>query len=226
MMSGLLRLAIDGPGGAGKSTIAKKVGKILNLEYVDTGAMYRAFGYKMRQEGVSVDDLPEIKRLLGETEIDFLDGQILLDGKALGEEIRSPEISMQASLCSAIPEVREKLGHRQKEIAKTQNVVMDGRDIGTNVIRDAEVKIFLTASAEERAKRRYLEMKEKGSGDSYEEVLAEIKQRDHNDRTRKINPLRPAEDAVTIDTTKMDIVEVVAAILDVVQEKTDRKVGN
>lgn len=225
-MSGLLRLAIDGPGGAGKSTIAKKVGKILNLEYVDTGAMYRAFGYKMRQEGVSVDDLPEIKRLLGETEIDFLDGQILLDGKALGEEIRSPEISMQASLCSAIPEVREKLGHRQKEIAKTQNVVMDGRDIGTNVIRDAEVKIFLTASAEERAKRRYLEMKEKGSGDSYEEVLAEIKQRDHNDRTRKINPLRPAEDAVTIDTTKMDIVEVVAAILDVVQEKTDRKVGN
>lgn len=223
VMSKLLRVAIDGPGGAGKSTIAKKVGEILGLEYIDTGAMYRAFGYKMQENNVSASDLPAVKRLLSETDIDFVDGNIILDGRVLGDEIRTADASMQASKCSAIPEVRAKLGERQKEIGRTKNVVMDGRDIATNVMVDAEVKIFLTASAEERAQRRYLEMKDKGRSDSYEEVLSDINERDHNDTTRKTNPLRPAEDSVIVDTTDMNIEEVVNAILDIVYDKTGRK---
>lgn len=220
-MGKLLRVAIDGPGGAGKSTIAKKLAEILNLEYVDTGAMYRAFGYKMLQEKVQMDDLPAIKKLLANTDIDFVDGKIILDGKALGEEIRTAQVSMQASLCSAIPEVRKKLGDRQKEIGRTKSVVMDGRDIATNVMTDAEVKIFLDASAQERAKRRFLEFQEKGKPDSYEEVLEDIKKRDHNDTTRETNPLRPAADSVIIDSTDMNIEEVVSAILDVVNKVSE-----
>lgn len=216
MTNEIYRIAVDGPSGAGKSTIAKAVAAKLNIEYIDTGAMYRAIGYKVANSGVSVDDTKAIEDLIATTDIDLIEGRIMLDGSDVSDKIRTPEISMMASKCSAIPAVREKLVEIQREMGRRKSVIMDGRDIGTNVLKDAEYKIYLTASAEERAQRRYKELVEKGESQTYEEVLEDIIQRDHNDMTRELNPLRKADDAIEIDSTGMNIDQVVAEMLKIV----------
>lgn len=207
-MSKIIRVAIDGPSGAGKSTIAKAVGKKLGLDYIDTGAMYRAVGYKTLTNGVDPDDAAAMQQMLDSTEIDFSKGDIILDGEIVNDKIRTNEMSMMASRVSAIPAVREKLVELQRKMGQTKSIIMDGRDIGTNVLTDAEFKFFMTASAEERADRRYKELIEKGQEISYETVLEDIKKRDHNDMTRALNPLRKADDAIELDTTGMSIEEV------------------
>lgn len=213
----MLTIAIDGPGGAGKSTVAKSVATRLNVDYIDTGAMYRAVAYKTIINDVDVDDTEKIKELLEETVIDFSKGDIFLDGKNVNKEIREPEISKVASKVSQIFEVREKLVELQRIMAKTKSVVMDGRDIGTNVLQEANCKFYMTASPQERAKRRYDELKSKGKDVSYEDVFSDIVHRDKQDMERELNPLRKAEDAVEIDTTGLNIQEVVDIILKKVQ---------
>ena len=212
-MKKIFRVAVDGPSGAGKSTIAKAIAGKLGIDYIDTGAMYRSVGYKMICEGISVEDEDELKRMLDDTDIDFYEGSIILDGKAVDDKIRTSEISKMASLCSALPAVREKLVDLQRRMGEKKSVIMDGRDIGTNVFRDAEYKFFLTASPEERADRRFKELREKGESVSYEKVLEDIKQRDYNDSTRKLNPLRKADDALEIDTTGLSVEDVVDNVL-------------
>ena len=216
-MKDIFRIAIDGPSGAGKSTIAKAVAKKLNIDYIDTGAMYRAVGYKMDKAGVPMEEGPALKEMLDATDIDFVAGDIILDGQIVNDVIRTPEVSMLASACSALPMVREKLVEIQRGMGTRKSVIMDGRDIGTNVLKDAEYKIFLTASAEERAKRRFLELQEKGTPQAYEDVLEDIKQRDHNDMTRELNPLAKADDAVELNTDGLGIDEVVQAVLDMIK---------
>ena len=219
-MNNIFRVAIDGPSGAGKSTIAKAVAKALDIDYIDTGAMYRAIGYKMDRDGVPFDaDDPTgaLAAMLDNTDIDFVSGDIILDGEVVNDLIRTPEVSMLASQCSSLAPVREKLVEIQRGMGMRKSVIMDGRDIGTNVLKDAEYKIFLTASAEERAQRRFKELQEKGETQTYEEVLEDVKQRDYNDMTRELNPLRKADDAIELDTTGMGIDEVVAAVLDIVK---------
>ncbi|MDO4745522.1 MAG: (d)CMP kinase [Bacillota bacterium] len=212
-MNEVFRVAIDGPSGAGKSTIAKAVAKKLGIDYIDTGAMYRAVGYKVKQEGVDVEDTAALQAMLDSTDIDFVKGDIILDGQIVNDVIRTSEMSQMASKCSAIPAVREKLVEIQRGMGSRKSVIMDGRDIGTNVLKDAEYKIFLTASAEERAQRRHKELLEKGEAITFEEVLRDIEQRDHNDMTRKLNPLRKADDAVEVDTTGLGIDQVIEAVL-------------
>jgi len=211
-MKDIIRIAVDGPSGAGKSTIAKAIAAKLKIDYIDTGAMYRAVGYKMLQEGVPLDDLNKLAAMLDATDIDFSEGNIILDGVIVNDKIRTPEMSRQASACSTIGMVRTKLVEIQRRMGERKSVIMDGRDIGTNVMPDAEYKFFITASAEERARRRFDELKEKGDDVSYEQVLEDIKARDYNDSTREINPLRKADDAVEIDTTRMTIDEVVNSV--------------
>ena len=201
-MKEIIRIAVDGPSGAGKSTIAKAIAKKLCIDYIDTGAMYRAVGYKMLQKGIAMDDIPAITEMLKETEIDFSSGNIYLDGE-------TEEISKQASDCSALGIVRAKLTEQQQKMGEKKSVIMDGRDIGTVVFPDAEYKFYITATAEERANRRFKELIAKGEEVTYEKVLADIKQRDHNDSTREINPLRKADDALELDTTEMKIEEVI-----------------
>lgn len=212
-MDKIIRVAIDGPSGAGKSTIAKAVAGKLGLDYIDTGAMYRAVGYKTLVCGIDPQDRKALKDMLDTTEIDFSGGNIILDGKIINDKIRTPEISQKASQCSALPEVREKLVQLQRAMGQKKSVIMDGRDIGSNVLTDAEYKFFMTASAEERARRRYEELVEKGQDVVYEQILEDIMKRDHSDMTRDLNPLRKAEDAIEIDTTGMNIEEVTNYIL-------------
>ena len=216
-MKEIYRVAIDGPSGAGKSTIAKAVASALNIDYIDTGAMYRAVGYKMKKEGVDPADLPAVLAMLDATQIDFRSGDIYLDEEVVNDQIRTPEMSMMASVCSQIPAVREKLVEIQRGMGMRKSVSMDGRDIGTNVLKDAEYKIYLTASAEERARRRFLELQAKGENQSFEEVLQDIRDRDHNDMTRELNPLRKAEDAIELDTTGLNIDQVVEEVLKIVR---------
>ena len=216
-MNEIYRIAIDGPSGAGKSTIAKSVARALGIDYIDTGAMYRAIGYKMKKEGIDPEDLSAVQTMLDATQIDFRSGDIYLDEQVVNDLIRTPEMSMMASACSQIPAVRQKLVEIQRGMGMRKSVIMDGRDIGTNVLKDAEYKIYLTASAEERARRRFLELQEKGEDQSFEDVLEDIRQRDHNDMTRQLNPLRKAEDAVELDTTGMEIDQVVEAVLKIVR---------
>lgn len=212
-MKEVFRVAIDGPSGAGKSTIAKSVAKKLNIDYIDTGAMYRAVGYKMNREGIPFEECDQLKSMLDATDIDFVSGDIILDGEIVNSLIRTSEVSQLASKCSALPMVREKLVEIQRGMGARKSVIMDGRDICTNVLKDAEYKFFLTASAEERAERRHKELIEKGEEISFEEVLRDIENRDHNDMTRALNPLRKAEDATEIDSTGMNIEQVTEAIL-------------
>ena len=216
-MSDIYQVAIDGPSGAGKSTIAKAVARQLGIDYIDTGAMYRAIGYKVKSRGVDPADEDAVRAMLADTEIDLRQGEVYLDEENVSALIRTPEMSMMASVCSQIPAVREKLVQLQREMGRRKSVIMDGRDIGTNVLKDAKYKIYLTASAEERARRRFLELQEKGESQSYEDVLEDIKQRDHNDMTRELNPLRKAEDAVELDTTGLNIDQVVAKVLEIVR---------
>lgn len=203
------KIAIDGPGGAGKSTIAKLVAKKLGIDYIDTGAMYRALGLKMLNLGMKFEDTPELHKLLEETDIDFRNGDIFLDGQVVSNLIRTPEVSMAASHVSAFAFVRKHMVAAQQKMGESKSVIMDGRDICTDVFPDAQYKYFLTAAAEERAMRRYKELIEKGQDAVYEQVLADIKQRDHNDSTRAASPLKQAEDAELLDTTNMTIDEVV-----------------
>lgn len=208
----MIRIAIDGPGGAGKSTIAKLVGNKLGLEYIDTGAMYRAIGLKLKRERISPNDIEAIRESLDNTSIDFVDGKIILDDEDVSDIIRTQEISKLASMYSQIPDVRTKLVDIQRRIAGGKGVIMDGRDIGTNVLTDAELKIFLTAAPMIRARRRYDELVSKGVQAVFNDIYDDIKDRDYQDSHRKLNPLVKAEDAVLLDTSEMSIEEVVDAI--------------
>lgn len=208
----MIRIAIDGPGGAGKSTIAKLVGNKLGLEYIDTGAMYRAIGLKLNRERISPNDIEAIRESLDNTSIDFVDGKIILDDEDVSDIIRTQEISKLASMYSQIPDVRTKLVDIQRRIAGGKGVIMDGRDIGTNVLTDAELKIFLTAAPMIRARRRYDELVSKGVQAVFNDIYDDIKDRDYQDSHRKLNPLVKAEDAVLLDTSEMSIEEVVDAI--------------
>ena len=212
-MSSITKIAIDGPSGAGKSTIAKSVALAMKIEYVDTGAMYRAVAYKLIQEGIDLSDEEQIRSMLDKTDIDFSAGNIILDGQIINDKIRTPEITKMASTCSAILAVREKLVQLQRKMGETKSIIMDGRDIGANVLPDAKYKFFMTATAEERAMRRYVELTQKGETVTYGQVLADIIARDHNDSTRALNPLRKSADAIEIDTTNMSIVDVTEYIL-------------
>jgi cytidylate kinase len=215
----IIRIAIDGPSGAGKSTIAKKAAEKLHVDYIDTGAMYRAVGLKMRRENIQPEDEKALKDMLGRTEINFIDGKIYLDGRDVEKEIRTPEISAAASECAQVGAVREKLVAVQRKIGHEKSVIMDGRDIGTNVFKDAQFKFYLTAEPEERARRRYKELQERGEHVSYEEILKDVKDRDYRDTHRKLNPLKKADDAMEIDSTNMNIEEVVDEICTSILER-------
>ncbi len=218
MADRIFRVAIDGPSGSGKSTIAKAIAKKLSIDYIDTGAMYRAVGLKMIKNNVSMEESPKLFAILKDTEIDFQAGNIILDGAIVNELIRTQEVSTAASDCSALGAVREKLVELQRKMGESKSVIMDGRDIGTNVLKDAEYKFFLTADDEERARRRFKELKEKGEEVTFEEVLAKLRERDYNDSHRKLNPLRKAEDALEIDSTNLTIEEVVKLICDKIEK--------
>lgn len=217
-------IAIDGPGGAGKSSLAKAVAKKLSILHVDTGAIYRTIGYAAFARGLNAKDESQIAPLLKTIHIDMAfdeaGGQkMLLDGKDVSREIRLPEISMYASNVSALPCVRAYLLEMQRDIACKRSVIMDGRDIGTVVLPDADLKIYLTASAEERARRRCLELSERGTPEPYEAVLREINERDEQDMHRAIAPLREAADAIRLDTSALNFDESEQALLKLIQEK-------
>ena len=206
-------IAIDGPAGAGKSTIAKALARELNAMYLDTGAMYRAIGLYMLRKGIQ-NDPGAVAANVGEVEInvEYIDGaqHIFLGEEDVSATIREPEVSMAASAVSKVPEVRTRMVALQRKIAEGHNVIMDGRDIGTHVLPNATLKIFLTASAEERARRRCLELEQKGMPEPYEKVLEEMKERDYQDTHRAASPLRPADDAVFVDTSDLDLDQSVA----------------
>ena len=214
-------VAIDGPSGAGKSTIAKAVAAKLAIVYVDTGALYRTIGLAVQRRGISMDDNAGILSVLPEirVELTYRDGSqcVLLDGEDVSGLIRTPEISMYASKVSALPAVRAFLLDLQRDMARTHSVVMDGRDIGTVILPDAEVKIFLTASDEKRAERRWLELREKGEEVTVEDVLSDMRRRDAQDSSRAAAPLRQAEDAVLVDTSALTLEESIQAVLDVIR---------
>lgn len=218
-----IAIAIDGPAGAGKSTISRILAKELEYIYVDTGALYRAVGYYMLENGVAPEDTDAVVAQLPNVEVSlqFVDGvqQVILNGENVSNMIRTPAVSMAASTVSAIPAVRQFLFDLQQNMAKTNNVIMDGRDIGTVVLPWAQVKIFLTASPEARAKRRFIELKEKGETVSFEEVLADMKQRDYNDSHRATAPLKAADDAVVADTSDITLEESVELLKSIVKEK-------
>ena len=217
-MGKIFQIAIDGPSGAGKSTIAKAIARRLGIDYIDTGAMYRALGYKMLQLGITEDETDKVAELLETTVIDFSHGDIILDGQVINNLIRTPEISMKASACSALGIVRKHLVKVQQEMGAKKSVIMDGRDIGTDVFPNARYKFFITATAEERAKRRYRALMEKGENVSYGETLESIIQRDYNDSHREVSPLRKAEDAEEVDTTDMTIDDVISYICDKIEK--------
>ncbi|PWM34475.1 MAG: (d)CMP kinase [Clostridiales bacterium] len=219
----MIAIAIDGPSGAGKSSIARSLAGQMGYVYIDTGALYRAIGLYALEHGVEPTDREKVPALLPQITLELRhrqDGQhVYLNGRDVSEEIRTPAVSMAASGVSAIPEVRAFLLELQQGIAAKQNVIMDGRDIGTVVLPGAQVKIFLTASSEERARRRYQELLAKGKDVAYEQVLADVIERDRNDSTRAIAPLRPAPDAVTVDTTGNDFEQSVSQLRSVIEEK-------
>lgn len=216
----MLRVAIDGPGGTGKSSIAKEVAVRLGLEYIDTGAMYRSIALKSIREGVKPSDEAAVAEMLEGTAIDFNDNHMYLDGEDVSGLIRTNEISMAASDISKLPVVRAKVDALSKHLAATRNVIMEGRDIGTIVIPDAEVKIFMTAAPEVRAKRRYLQLKEAGKPADYDEIFEDIQKRDYQDSHRDYHPLKQAEDAVYLDTSDMSIEENIDAVIRLISEKT------
>jgi len=224
-----LNIAIDGPSGAGKSTLAKAVAKELNIRYLDTGSMYRAMALYAMRRGVSVTDEAGLKTILDDADItvvyDARGQRVLLCGEDVTDHLRTPELSMGASTVSAHPCVREKLARLQREVGKNYDVVMDGRDITTNVLPETKYKFFVTASPEVRAMRRFNEMHARGdASETYEQVLAALKIRDHNDSTRSYMPLRRAEDAMLIDTSELSIDEALNTLLEAIRQKeTEQK---
>lgn len=217
----VVSVAIDGPSGAGKSTIARILAKELGFLYVDTGALYRTVGYAVLQKGIDPKDAAAVESLLPEMTVSmgYVDGEqhVFLNGEDVSAYIRTPEVSMAASATSAMPPVRQFLFRLQQDTARKNSVIMDGRDIGTVVLPFASVKIFLTASAEDRAQRRYAELCEKGMDVTYEDVLADMKERDYNDSHRAAAPLKPAEDAVFVDTSGNTLEQSVQLLKSVVQ---------
>ena len=220
-----ISIAIDGPSGAGKSTLAKSLASTLKFLYVDTGAIYRTIGLYAFQSKIQPEEKQAVIAFLPQLSVQILYGEdglqhMILNGQDVTKEIRLPEISMYASVVSAYPEVRHYLLEMQREFARKNNVIMDGRDIGTVVLPDADVKIFLTASPEARAYRRCLELQQRGTAESYEKVLQDILQRDRQDSSRATAPLKQAEDAVLLDTTELSFEESKAELLRIIREKT------
>ncbi|MEE0914022.1 MAG: (d)CMP kinase [Ruminococcus sp.] len=218
-----IAIALDGPAGAGKSTIAKRAAKALDFIYVDTGALYRTIGLAATRSNVEPIPSQEVESLLAQITVDLTFNDkgeqiVLLDGEDVSGLIRTPEASMMASKISAIPSVRAYLLDLQRNMAKSHNVIMDGRDIGTVVLPDAKVKIFLTASPEARATRRYKELCEKGMDVKYEDILSDVIERDYNDSHRETAPLKPAEGCVMVDTTELDFEQSVERIITVIKE--------
>lgn len=217
----MINIAVDGPAGAGKSTVCRMVAKKLGYIYVDTGAMYRALAYYLLKN--KIENSIDLEKNLhnAKIEIKFLDGEqrIILCGEDVTEFIRTPEITSLASDISANPLVRNYLLNLQRDTAKTNNILMDGRDIGTVILPNADVKIYLTASAKKRAKRRYKEFKNKGVDCSYEQVLKDIEKRDYNDSHRDVAPLKPSDDSIILDTSNLDFDEAVEAVLSILKEK-------
>lgn len=218
----MINIAIDGPAGAGKSSVAKAVAAKYGYIYVDTGAMYRALAYKAIENGISIKDVALVENMLADTELNIsyneLGQRIILDGKDVSDFIRTATVSMGASDISAIPYVRTWLLDMQKSIARKNDCIMDGRDIGTTILPDADVKIFLTASVEERATRRYKELIAKGEDVTFEAVIEDVKTRDYNDSHRAVSPLKKADDAIEVDTTGMNIQESVDAISNIIDK--------
>lgn len=219
-------IAIDGPAGAGKSTIAKMLAREMGYVYVDTGAMYRAMAYYFLQQGIDKEDEAAIAEAVGgaDVTIRYEDGaqQVFLNGENITGNLRTEQVGNMASATSVYPVVRTKLVALQQRLAETTDVIMDGRDIGTCVLPDAQVKIYLTASVETRAKRRYTELVDKGETADLEKIAADIKERDYRDMNREMSPLRQAKDAVLVDSSKMSIDEVVSAIRQVAEERLGR----
>ena len=224
MTDRIFSVAIDGPAGAGKSTVARRAAEALGICYVDTGAIYRTVALAVVQSGVDCADESQVEALLSRIHIRLRwtdDGvqHMFLNDEDVSSLIRAPEVSQLASRVSALPSVRRFLLETQREVARANSVIMDGRDIGTVVLPQADVKIYLSASAETRAKRRWLELREKGLEEPYEDVLREMLERDERDMNRKIAPLRRAEDAVLLDTSALSPEESIAAILNIIREK-------
>lgn len=224
MAKEFISVAVDGPAGAGKSTIARRAAKELGFVYVDTGAIYRTVAFAALERGADTVDSVAIAALLPFLKVEMrwdADGaqHMLLSDRDVTALIRTPEVSAAASKVAAVPAVRDFLIDMQRNAALSNSVIMDGRDIGTVVLPDARVKIFLTASAEVRAKRRWLELREKQSADTYEQVLAEIRQRDERDSSRAVAPLKAASDAVLLDTSELTAEESVAALLEIVRQR-------
>ena len=222
MSNNIINVAIDGPAGAGKSTISRAAAKAVGFIYVDTGALYRAVGVNALRKGINTRDKAAVAATLGDINVDLVfengEQKVLLNGENVSEEIRTPPASMAASDVSAVPEVRAFLFDLQRDIAKRNNCIMDGRDIGTVVLPDAKVKIFLTASPESRAMRRYKELIEKGTQVEYKDVLEDLIERDYNDSHREIAPLKPAEDGVIVDTTNLNLEESINEIIRIIKE--------
>lgn len=222
-----IAIAIDGPSGAGKSTIARALAQRFGYIYVDTGALYRAVGYTVLRRGLPIRDEAAVSALLPTLRLSFAhqngEQRVFVNGEDVSDHIRTPDVSMAASAVSAQPAVRAFLFHLQQDIAAAENVIMDGRDIGTVVLPQAQVKIFLSASAEMRARRRYAELIEKGQSVSYEAVLADMKQRDYDDAHRAIAPLKAADDAVAVDTTNLTLEESIAHMAALIAEKLSQK---
>lgn len=219
-----IAIAIDGPAGAGKSTIAKLAAKELSFIYVDTGALYRAIGLCAQRNNIGSKDADALIEMIKEIKVElaFNDKKeqiVLLNGEDVSSYIRTPEISMYASDVSAVPEIRAFLLDLQRNMAKTNNIIMDGRDIGTVVLPDAQIKIFLTASPEVRAKRRYDELIEKGMDVKYEDILSDVITRDYNDSHREVAPLKPAQDSIIVDTSELNLEESVEKLLSIMKER-------
>lgn len=218
----MISVAIDGPAGAGKSSLSRKAAERLGYIYVDTGALYRAVGLKFTRIGADTELNCDLDKILSETELDIrfsnCEQRVFLDGDDVSDEIRTPKAAMMASAVSARPQVRAFLLEMQRKLAESNNVLMDGRDIGTVVLPEATVKIYLTASAEARAERRYKELCEKGQTVTYEEIYDDMVKRDYNDMHREIAPLKQAEDAVIADTTSLDFEQSLELILNIVEK--------
>lgn len=219
-MDRIYQVAVDGPSGAGKSTVAMALAEKLNIDYIDTGAMYRAVALKILNKGLDIEDRQALAYLLDETLVDYTGGKTYLDGEDVSHLIRTPEVTKMSSDASALAEVRRKLVSLQQQMGRERSLVLDGRDIGTNVFPHSDYKFYINASLDERARRRWSELRDKGQSLDFLTVREQIRLRDYNDTNRPLNPLKKAEDAVEIDTTDLSINQVVDKVLKLMDEKS------